>query len=139
MAEIISGTEKYGTGKEYVKPSSGDDGVTWASLIETFMERMALHTHDGSDSESIAFNIAKAETLIPTLNMTLVAGRPGVYESAVINFEPNVGADNVMKFYELNGSYYQEFFPTVEILSNTTFQIKTNKPSAISNVRIYYF
>ena len=49
MAQDIDGTGDLTNGA-YQKPTATDSGSTVFSILESFMERMASHKHEGTDS-----------------------------------------------------------------------------------------
>ena len=60
MPENITGTTGFTKGA-IQKPSSKDSGSTVFNTLETFMTRLATHTHDGADSEIISRTVSKTE------------------------------------------------------------------------------
>lgn len=137
MASVINGTEKYGVGKEYLKPDAGDDGETWATVIETFMERIATHTHNGQDSESIVITVNK--NIPPDLSFleaeysTPIAG---VFRTPTIPYPNGADRDSVKQFFEVVGSSIIEVQPTVTEVSGG-YNLELN--SKLLNIRVYYY
>ena len=58
MAVDISGTSTL-TGGVYQKPTISDSGSEVFDILETFMERMAAHSHSGADSLGINVTLTK--------------------------------------------------------------------------------
>ena len=58
MPENITGTTGFTKGA-YQKPSAKDSGSDVFQVLEDFMDRMAVHKHQGKDSEIISHTITK--------------------------------------------------------------------------------
>ena len=58
MAQDIPGTSTL-TGGVYQKPTISDSGSEVFDILETFMERMAAHSHSGADSLGINVTLTK--------------------------------------------------------------------------------
>jgi len=51
----------------YQVPTKTDDGDEWGEIVETFMERMANHSHSGTDSNELTTKITKnTQTFLAT-------------------------------------------------------------------------
>jgi len=59
MPDNIAGTTGF-TGGAYQKPSTKDSGSDVFTTLESFMTRIAAHTHDGVDSELINRTVTKS-------------------------------------------------------------------------------
>ena len=153
MSTDVVGTENFGNGP-YKKPEAGDAGDEWATILESLIDRITTHSHSGSDSKTLTLNISRDTQGLtsPALTWTaldkngiLVAGLEATvsYRSNPIDIAAALPSGtgtfdgNTRHFYKLNDAgEYLEFFPTINKLSATTFEIYTNE--AIPTIRIVY-
>lgn len=127
MPQDITGTENFTSGV-YEKPSSKDTGDIWTDIIETFMDRMANHSHSGADSKKITLNIAKlVQDLTSGVDFTWSDLGDDVYEATIDFTSPATYDDNIRKYYYLDGANYVEFYPTVEKVDSDTIKLRSNK------------
>jgi hypothetical protein len=134
MAEDITGTEGYTNGP-IQKPSDNDVGNDVFNVLETFMDRLATHSHSGADSQKITLNIEKDFTTF-TVGVDLFWTDLGndVYRGQLT---VPAGADvdnNIRRFYYNDGTTWREFFPTVEKIDSTNYYIYSNDNTI--NVRV---
>jgi len=124
---IIDGTENFTNGP-YEIPDSKETGNSVFDKLEEFMERMATHTHNGSDSNSITLNISKAiQDLENTVDFTWTLVSPGRYRALVDVAVGSTFDDNVRTYYyRVAGGPPQQFYPTIERQSNTQYYLYTN-------------
>lgn len=123
----IVGTEDYTDGP-YELPVSPDQGNDVFSVLEDFMNRMAVHNHDGSNSKEISLNIDKDITVFLTgVDITWNVLGNGNYR-ALFTMPVSATFDgNIRKFYyKIGASDYKEFYPTVEKVSASTYYIYSN-------------
>ena len=122
----------------YQVPSAGDDGESWAAVIEDFMERMAIHNHQDTNSQPLTISVDSLFELTPaplTYTLDPIAGE---YVSNVIDLAPDgydLGSNR--KFFYRDGTNYLEFFPTINVITNTTFTISTNEQ--LPDIKISFF
>jgi hypothetical protein len=124
----IVGTELYTNGP-YEKPAAGDQGNTVFDILEEYMERMAVHNHDGGDSKEISLNIAKdIDTFVIGVDLVWSSLGNGEYRATI----PVPGATtfdaSIRKlFYAPTATtVFKEFYPTVEKIDNTSFYVYSN-------------
>ena len=125
---IIDGTENFTNGP-YEIPDAKETGNSVFDKLEEFMERMATHTHNGSDSNSITLNIAKAIQDLQGngVDFTWTLVSPGRYRALVDVAAGSTFDDNVRTYYyRVDGGAPQQFYPSVERLSNTQYYLYTN-------------
>jgi hypothetical protein len=134
MARDIVGTDTYGGGA-YQIPEDTDKGNDVFSVLETYLERMATHTHGGTDSTPISLNIEKDIELF-VAGSTISWNNEGndVYKSSSLETPAAGGVssvdDNIRKFYYTDGTTWREFFPTVEKQDSTHYFIYASTPLA---------
>jgi len=161
MAQDINGTGNLTNGA-YEKPTATDSGSTVFSILESFMERMASHRHDGTDSLLINKKIDKTSYSIgaesgsdDTEGNWYTAAGSGLataYDNKKVTItvsDPDLmhvdgdGAliDVTREFYylvdDINGSYgsglgHQRFYPDIVWLSKSVCEIHTNIWETIS-------
>lgn len=129
MPQTIVGTETFTNGA-YERPVSGDQGnEDIFAILEAFMDRMAPHTHDGSDSSEINLNVSK-EIQILTIgtNLTWLDELNGNYK-AVLPVPPPATFDDNQKFFYISrdsGATYERFYPSLNRLTATTYEVFSN-------------
>jgi len=136
MGTVIPGTETYQPPYELPDPlEQGDD--LWV-ILEDFINRIATHSHDGGDSKKISLNIEKDVALYEVnTDFTWNVYNNGRYR-AQINLGVVPDFDLNLRSYfasEDSGVTYNEFYPTIERISNKSFYLYTNT-DAITNIKI---
>ena len=132
----ILGTESY-TGGAYQKPVARDTGDSNASVIEEFMERMAVHTHTGADSKDISLDeIDKTPELFKsdgsTFTWTLLGN--GIYRAILpLTLEKAFTyIDNIRRYFYapagtlIDATDWVEFYPSTGYNNATTFYLYSN-------------
>lgn len=142
---IIAGTENFTNGP-YEIPDPKETGNSIFDKLEEFMERMATHTHNGSDSNSITLNIAKGVQDLEGegVDFTWTLVSPGRYRALVDVVAGSTFDDNVRTYYyRVGGGAPQQFYPSIERISNTqyyiymnTIRVPLNAPDPNVNLRI---
>jgi hypothetical protein len=123
----IPGTATYTNGV-YQKPASKDTGDIWTDVIESFIERIATHSHSGADSKKISLNIAKLpQDITAGIDFTWNNLGNDVYEASIDLLAPATYDLNIRKYYYLDGADYVEFYPTVEKVDSDTILLRSNK------------
>lgn len=125
---IINGTQNFTNGP-YEIPDAKETGNSVFDKLEEFMQRMATHTHNGSDSNSITLNIAKAvqELECGGVDFTWTLVEDGKYRALIDVAVGSTFDDNVRTYYyRVNGDPPQQFHPTIERVSNAQYYIYMN-------------
>lgn len=130
MAKDIPGTETYSNGPLQI-PEDSDLGNVVFSIMESYMERVATHTHSGADSSKISLNIEKDFTLF-TLGVNLFWTDLGNNVHRAQLPTPLGGSvdGNIRRFYYDDGATLVEFFPTVEKIDADDYYVYTDQPLA---------
>jgi len=140
MATTIPGTELF-TGGAFELPDPGEDGLSWALVLEDFIRRLATHTHNGVSSADIVININKIEqlspTIIPAMTFSETLPNSGVFISTDIPIPGGALITSLRRFYYLDGPDYTEFYPTNIYVSAGIYRIQTNQP--IGNFKVLYY
>lgn len=125
---VINGTENFTNGP-YEIPDNKETGSSVFDKLEEFMERMATHTHDGSDSNTITLNIQKGVQDLEAngVDFTWTLVSPGKYRALVDVIAGSTFDDNVRTYYYREGSSEPKaFFPTVEKVSDLQYYLYSN-------------
>ena len=134
MPRDITGTETYTNGP-YEIPQDSDVGNTVFQILEEYMERMATHSHSGSDSKKISLNIEKDfQTFTVGVDLFWSDQGNNVYRAQLDTPVAGSVDGNIRRFYFSDGTTWREFFPTVEKIDNDSYYIYTNDNTI--NVRV---
>ncbi|MCT4641600.1 MAG: hypothetical protein N4A33_04830 [Bacteriovoracaceae bacterium] len=118
------------TDNGYRVPQDGDSGNVWSDAIEFSLDRVALHKHDGIDSEKITIeNLQRSTTLLDPSNWAVNGSGSGYVQN--VSMPAGLTLDKVkMKFSIASGpNQYEEIHPTVKPTSITSFRCIINNPS----------
>lgn len=105
----------------YIKPETGDRGSTWFPALESNIERVNSHNHDGANSEKLTSEAIEA--LSVTINpgdWSLQAN--GLYR-ALVNMTGSLEFDN--KGIELRAGNHV-IYGDIEKVTNNTFYVYVN-------------
>jgi len=134
MAQDIAGTEAFTNGP-YTKPTDGDKGDNIFDRLEEFMDRMAAHSHSGADSNSISLNIQKdIEDLVEGSTIFWVDLGSNQFEATVAVPAGTSYDLSIRKFFVGEDGNFNEFYPTVEKISTSSFKVFASE--AIANLRV---
>ncbi len=139
MPEDISGSENLTNGA-YQKPSPKDQGSDVYDTLEIYMERMANHTHSGSDSQQISLNFTKEfQDLTVGVDLTWTDLGDSNYRATIAIPAVATYDGNLRQFlYKPNaGGNYKEFKPSVEKIDDNNFYVFANDNTI--DLRIVYF
>lgn len=139
MAEDIIGTEAFTNGA-LQKPSPKDQGDVVYDTMESFMERLATHTHQGADSEKISLNFTKEfQDLTVGVDLTWTDLGNSNYRASIAIPAPATYDGNLRQFfYKPNaGGNYKEIKPSIEKIDATNFYVFANDNTI--DLRIVYF
>lgn len=136
MPRNIPNTETF-TGGPYRLPEAGDRGQADVfAILEETLERLATHSHTGQDSNEIALNITKDQSL-KTVGVDLFWIDQGndVYR-AEIQVPPSTTYDESLRrfFFEDGPNNFLEFYPEAEKIDDNRYYIYSNDNSI--NVKV---
>jgi hypothetical protein len=138
MSTIIQGTENYSDGPFYL-PSSKEKGDALFTLLEDFINRMAVHNHQGADSIPISsnFNI-NYQNFEAGIDFSWVAvpSFTGRYSANITLI--NLLIDNTERIFYFatdGGTVYQQFYPTYEKLTANSIKLYSID-NTITDIRI---
>lgn len=146
MADVIEGDDLGNTcnySVKYLVPSTDDTGDDFGQVIETFMNRMAAHTHNGQTSEEISLNITKDQDVKSVLQLGY--GSPAV-GTGLVTSSPQTSP------YDANSNNFTEFLvstvgdnlvgpwvrfsPEVNWLSDTIYTLTVTRAMAAYSVKV---
>jgi hypothetical protein len=140
MPENITGTEGFTNGP-VLKPSDKDQGPNEVfAILETFMERIATHSHTGADSKEISVNFSKStQDLAETVDYTWNAQGDHIYRATITIAAPGT-EDNLRSYFYKSPTEvdWVEFQPDVERVDATSYYLFTNDNS-IDEIRVVYY
>ena len=139
MSRAVTGTSLYGNGS-YIMPTDDDVGNDVFALLETYLERLALHDHTGDDSISISLNFTKiSEDYVVGVALTWSLVADGVYRAlvSISDLTPTYDGNLRTMFYQVGGGDWIGFNPRVERVSNTTYYVYSNDNTM--NLRTVYY
>lgn len=114
---------------KYYKPSALDNGVEYAATIETFMEKMANHTHNGDTSSEIVLSLEKQSiNYVSGVDISWVPVADGIHK-AIITMSNSNYDDNVRLFFTKIGGNWIPFNPKTEKINASTYYIYSNQPT----------
>lgn len=131
MPVIIPGTETFTNGG-IERPKSGDKGNEDVfAILETFMERMATHSHSGADSSTINLNFEKETQVFTSLTgLTWTDLGEGTYRTSLaLPVGVTKTFDQLDRFFYLSrdgGTTYQRFYPNVEKIDDSNYYVFSN-------------
>jgi hypothetical protein len=105
----------------YKRPQSGDRGALWFPAMEANIERLNDHDHDGVDSSLLSAGvIVKGSVTVAAASWTLLS--TGKYKQTVTCPAGFNMTDHIPSVRLATGHIIH---PTIEKVSNTTFDIYT--------------
>lgn len=107
----------------YLLPQNPDSGAKFFPAMETNIQHLNDHTHNGTDSALIASNVQTA----PAASWVLAPIGGGVYRQLVSIPVAGFNYDTMGMWFKLGSGEY--VYPTVERASATSFYIYTNDPA----------
>lgn len=139
MSRAVTGTSNLGNGS-YIMPTDDDVGNDVFALLETYLERLAVHDHTGDDSVSISLNFSKiSEDYISGVSLTWTSIGNGIYRALVTiqDITPKFDGNLRTMFYQIGAGDWIGFAPRVERVTNTTYYVYSNDNSL--NLRTVYY
>ena len=129
MSRNVQNTENY-TGGPYVLPSNGDRGEAEVfDVLETFLERLATHSHTGQDSTSLTLNIEKdIAEFTNGVDLSWILVSTDRFRAEIVVAENKSYDETIRKYFVLDPltNEYKEWYPEVEKATNTSYYIYTN-------------
>ena len=148
MAQDIEGTSDLTSGA-YEKPTATDSGSTVFKILESFMERMAAHKHEGTDSLLINKKLDKTPYDIAadtddwtgpdangnkkvTITMTGTGSSDHYLAASDTGADADVVLDITREFYYLKDNTtglmdeHVRFYPDIVWTGNNTLEVHTN-------------
>lgn len=117
----------------YIKPSTGDSGAALFTDLESNIQRLNDHTHDGVDSAPLpAQSIIGVSQTISSASW-VASGATGHYRQAV-TVPSGFDFDEVQISFRTSAGAY--IHPTVEKISDTQYYVYTTN-NAINFIAIY--
>lgn len=111
----------------FLLPNAGDKGSTLWSSLETDIQKVNDHTHDGANSAPIAANnIASTQQTIPAANWASYGGPTGHYRQLVTM---SAGYTFDLKNVHFRTSDGEYVYPKVVKVTSTTFYIYSIDPT----------
>lgn len=108
----------------YKKPTTGDRGSSWFPDLESNIDRVNGHSHDGTDSELIeAKNITKASATISSASWGADSG--GSTYSQTITLPTGWSFEDANMVF-IDTSDDSIIYPTVVKASSTTYTVTVN-------------
>jgi len=145
MAQEIDGTGDLTSGA-YEKPTATDSGSKVFNILETFMERMAGHKHEGTDSLLINKKLDKTPYTVSGESWSSPDANGNKYVTITITDEDHYlrAGDTVLditrEFYYLkdtldssSGAGHIRFYPDLVWTNNNVVQVHTNIHETIAS------
>lgn len=119
----------------YKKPEAGDRGAPLFLALETNIQRLNDHTHDGINSSPLpAQSVLGVLQSLPSTNWVTYVGAPPGFYRQLVTVAPGFLYDNVQIGIRLSSG--DSIYPTVEKISNSQYYIYTND-NTLNLVAIY--
>lgn len=134
MPQDITGTETFTNGV-YRRPSDGDKGDDIFDVLETFMERIANHSHSGADSRPITLNIQKdIDDFVSGTTIFWSDQGNDVWRAQIAVPSGTTYDASIRKFYLKRGGEFVEFYPTTEKIDAQNMYVFANE--ALAELRV---
>lgn len=140
MPENIIGTEGYTNGP-ILKPSDKDQGPNEVfSTLETYLERLATHSHTGADSKEISVNFSKStQDFAETTDYTWDDQGNSISRATITINTPATETNLRQYFYKSpTQTEWTQFNPDVERINATSYYLYLNDTS-VDELRVVYF
>ena len=93
-------------GYDYQLPTQTDDGDTWGQILETAINRLVHHQHNGDDSAILTATMEKDRTYYNNAWSHVDNGVKQYYEKVIVlNNSTDIESNHVRDIYLVNGTY----------------------------------